>query len=493
MFCGIDLGTTGIRSIVVDSEGSIILNIQYSIPHDILYKGCENLPANWHEQNPMSWRDKFYEVLRSIIKEIVNLGRSLDEVRAICTDSTSGTILPVDDRGRPLANAIMYNDLRAQEETQKIQEVAIDFSQKVGYKFNASFSLPKILWIKKHFPIIFEKTHKFLHANDFLIGELLSDDYYYSDSSNCLKAGYDFIDEEWPSFIEHDLSLDLAKMPKVVAPGKIVGKTSEKLEKLTGFPSGILVLGGATDSTMALIASGASNYGDIFSSLGTTLVPRVLTRELIRDPKGRVYCHIFPGKKRMYLPGGASSVGAECLQAYFPNINYQFYDQQALNYFPTDSITYPLVKKGERFPFVNPNAEHFYQGPQENEFQKYTTYLQAVAFVERLSLAVLENLGADVKDRVFTIGGGTKSLPWLQIRADVLQKTVYRPKIIEAAYGAAILAASTVLYDEDLTAAVQKFVKPDLIVNPRIELKEKIEKRYNEFLFQLKTRFQFQM
>jgi sugar (pentulose or hexulose) kinase len=493
LFCGIDLGTTGIRSIIVDLEGKVILNIQESISQDILYKGCENLPAGWHEQNPMSWKEKFYKILERTAKELINSGQNLDRIEAICTDSTSGTILPVDDLGQPLANAIMYNDLRAQEEAQRIQEVAGDFSQKVGYNFNASFSLPKILWIKKHLPTIFERTEKFLHANDFLTGELLSGEYKYSDSSNCLKAGYDFIAEEWPAFIEQELSISLDKMPKVVAPGKIVGKTSEKLEKLTGFPSGILVLGGATDSTMALIASGASDYGDIFSSLGTTLVSRVLTSELIRDPKGRVYCHIFPGKKRMYLPGGASSVGAECLQAYFPNINYQNYDQQALNYFPTDSTTYPLVKKGERFPFVNPNAEHFYQGAQENEFQKYTTYLQAVAFVERLSLAVLENLGADVKDRVFTIGGGTKSLPWLQIRADVLQKTLYRPKIIEAAYGAAILAASTVLYNEDLTTAVEKFVTPDLILHPRIELKEKIEKRYNEFLFQLKTRFQFQM
>lgn len=182
-------------------------------------------------------------------------------------------------------------------------------------------------------------------------------------------------------------------------------------------------------------------------------------------------------------------MGAECLQAYFPNINLKEYDRRALEYFPTNAITYPLVKKGERFPFINPNAEHFYTGPQENEFQRYAAYLQAVAFVERLSLEVFEELGIKMGDRVYSIGGGTKSEPWLQIRADVLRKTIYRPKIIEAAFGGAILAASTMVYHEDLAKASQQFVKPELIVHPRLESRDKIEKHYREFLSQVKDRF----
>ncbi len=490
-FAGIDLGTTGIRGIVADSEGNIIINVQEVIPREALYEGCDNLSAGWHEQNPKSWLESFYRVLKKIVNELKELEYSPGDIKAVCTDSTSGTILAVDESEKILTSAIMYNDLRSQAETKLIQPIAAEFSQKIGYKFNASFSLPKILWIKQNAPIIFKRTHKFLHANDFLVG-LLSDEFFHSDSSNCLKMGYDFIDNKWPTFIE-ELGIPLEKLPEVAPSGKVVAKTSAKLERLTGFPPDISIVAGATDSTMALIASGASNYRDIFSSLGTTLVTRALTRDLVRDPQGRIYCHILPGKRRIYLPGGASSVGAECLQAYFPKIDFKEYDRKALEYFPTEALTYPLVKKGERFPFSNPNAEHFYSGPQENEFQRYAAYLQAVSFVERLSLEVFAKLGVDMRKKVFTIGGATKSEPWLQIRADVLQKTIYRPKVIEAAYGAAILAASTIIYHEDLSKASKKFVKPELILQPRLESREKIEKQYQAFLSQVKNRFDVQI
>jgi len=490
-FAGIDLGTTGIRGMVTDSEGNIIINVQEVIPRKALYEGCDNLSADWHEQNPKSWLESFYRVLTKIVSKLKELGYSPGDIKAVCTDSTSGTILAVDESDRILSSAIMYNDLRSQAETKRIQPVAEEFSRKIGYKFNASFSLPKILWIKQNAPMIFKRTHKFLHANDFLVG-LLSDEFFHSDSSNCLKTGYDFIDNKWPDFIQ-ELGVPLEKLPEVVPSGRVVAKTSKKLEELTGFPSDISIVSGATDSTMALIASGASNYGDIFSSLGTTLVTRALTRDLIRDPQGRIYCHILPGKKRVYLPGGASSVGAECLQVYFPNIDFKEYDKKALEYFPTEALTYPLVKKGERFPFINPNTEHFYSGPRENDFQRYAAYLQAVAFVERLSLEVFDKLGIDMRKKVYTIGGATKSEPWLQIRADVLQKTIYRPKVIEAAYGAAILAASTVVYHEDLSKTSKKFVKLELIIRPRLESQEKIEKQYQGFLSHLKNRFDVQI
>jgi sugar (pentulose or hexulose) kinase len=486
-FAGIDLGTQGIRGMVADSEGNIIVNVQEVIPREALYEGCDKLAAGWHEQNPKSWQETFYRVLTKIANELKEFGFSPREIKAVCTDSTSGTILAVDESGKILTSAIMYNDLRSQAETKTIQPVAEEFSHKIGYKFNASFSLPKILWIKENTPTIFKRAYKFLHANDFLVG-LLSDEFFHSDSSNCLKTGYDFIENKWPAFIE-DLGIPLEKLPKVVPSGKVVAKTSAKLEKVTGWPSGIPIVSGATDSTMALIASGASHYQDIFSSLGTTLVTRALTQELIRDPLGRIYCHILPGKIQIFLPGGASSVGAECLQAYFSNINFKDYDRKALEYFPTEALTYPLVKKGERFPFINPNAEHFYIGPQMNELQRYAAYLQAVAFVERLSLEVFEELGIKIGDRVYTIGGATKSEPWLQIRADILRKTVYRPKIIEAAFGAAILAASTMLFHEDLSKASQQFVKPELVIQPRLDSRGKIEKHYQDFLFQVKNRF----
>ncbi|MBD3230180.1 MAG: hypothetical protein GF329_18520 [Candidatus Lokiarchaeota archaeon] len=491
LFIGLDLGTTGIRTIVIDELGEIKIKLTEKFSKEILYKNCENM-AGKHEQNPDAWKINFFTILKKILERLKDLEYSPNDIGGICTDSTSGTILPVDDQGNHLSNAIMYNDIRSKKEAKIIQEVSGVFNKKVGYKFKASFSLPKIFWIKNNRTDIFKKTSKFLHANDFLVG-LLSDEFYHSDSSNCLKTGYDFIDNEWPLFILKDLEISKNKLPKVKNPGTLIAKTSKNLEKKLGFPSEIPIIAGCTDGTMALLASGASEYGDIFTSLGTTLVTRVLSPSLIIDPQGRIYSHIFPSRKIIYLPGGASSVGAECLEAYFSDINFREYDKEALKSFPTHILNYPLVKRGERFPFIDENAEHFCQKNPVNKYELYTSYLQSIAFVEKLALEVLESLGAPIGNRVFTIGGATKSKDWLQIRADVLQKVIYRPKIIEAAFGAAILAASSIMFNHNLLKTIKQFVKPDLIIHPRKEFKDKIEQIYQKFLIEIKNRYEIQI
>jgi len=485
---GIDLGTSGIRGIIIDSTGKIILNLEKTIPLDILYKNCNENKRGWHEQNPFSWKEYLYKLIADMVNYMNNSGYSVHEIVGICTDSTSGTLLSVNKSGTPITNAIMYNDNRSIDETPLIQKYSEELSQKIGINFKASFSLPKIFWIKRNRPDIFQRAYKFLHANDFLIG-LLSDEFYHSDTSNCLKAGYDYINKKWPDFIETELGIAIGKLPEVVDSGHIITKTSKELEKKISLPSEIPIIAGATDSIMALIASGACNYGDIFTSLGSTLVTRVLTQNLIKDPLGRVYCHILPGRKKIYLPGGASSVGATCLQYYFPDIDYEFFDKKSIHYFPTKVLTYPLVKKGERFPFIDHNAEHFSLNQPLNEYDRYCSYLQGVAFVERLCIEILENLGAKTCNKVFTIGGGTKSLEWSQIRADILQRNIYIPKVTGAAYGCCILAVSSILFDQDLLKTIRKFVKLNTIIKPRKELKDQVEKYYNRFIIEIKKRF----
>jgi xylulokinase len=493
LFLGIDLGTTGIRAIVVDEKDEIKIKLSEMFSNEKLYNNCQNT-SGWHEQNPKNWKNHFNQIIRRILVQLGELKYSAGDI-GICTDSTSGTIFPVDANGKPLLNAIMYNDQRAREEAKAIQNVSQNYSKKVGFTFKASFSLPKILWIKNHHLDIYKKTYKFLHANDYLIG-LLSGEFFHSDSSNCLKCGYDFVDDKWPDFIENELEISLDKLPEVKRPGSILTKTSTEIEKNLGLPSHIPIIAGCTDSTMALLASGASEYGDIFSSIGTTLVTRVLSPKLLIDPLGRVYSHIFPSKKRIYLPGGASSVGAECLDAYFPDLDFKQFDQKSLDYFPTPILNYPLVKKGERFPFIDENAEHFClkkTDKEVNKYELYTSYLQSVAFVEKLAINVLEKLGAPIGDRVFTIGGATKSKEWLQIRADVLQKTICRPKIIEAAYGATILAASSILFKKDLLKTIKKFVKQDIVVHPRKEYSIRLDNIYQDFVIEIKKRYEMQL
>ena len=116
---------------------------------------------------------------------------------AISIDGTSGTIVPLDKANRPLSNALMYNEPRAGAQAKETQKVMAAHQAKLGLRFGASFSLPRILWIGDNWPDIYEKTALFAHQADYVAG-LLCGEYRVSDYSNALKTGYDLLDERWP-------------------------------------------------------------------------------------------------------------------------------------------------------------------------------------------------------------------------------------------------------------------------------------------------------
>lgn len=466
LFGGIDVGTTGVKIIICDELG----NIAASISRDFKFPQ-ESLPEGYSEQDPKIWWEEVKIGMKLIVKELKKKKLSPPDIVAISIDSTSGTVFPIDEKCEPLRNALMYNDNRAEMEANEINEISKDFY----LKFNATFALSKILWIIRNEPQIFEKTYKFVHAADFLAGHLMND-FSFSDSSNTLKTGYDIIKKRWPSFIE-ELGISLELLPKVVQPGEKIGNISEDCAKETGFSTSTNVVAGVTDATAGVIASGAVHLGDIFNIIGTTLVERVVTKNLIIDKEGRVYCHSLPTG---FLPGGASNVGGECLKKYFPDGDLKEMDQKSIDYKPSNLIIYPLARTGERFPFINPSAKHFIVGKPKDKYHLYTGYLEAIGFVEKWILEVLEELGAKLGNTVSSTGGGAYSKEWCQIRADILNKIIRRPVIIESAMGSAILAATFAHY-KDIIKTTKKMVHIKDEFHPNLEMNKKYNPIYKKF------------
>src|SRR5215211_4015925 len=193
-----------------------------------------------------------------------------------------------------------------------------------------------------------------------------------------------------------------------------------------------------TDSCAAQIAAGALEEGRWNSVLGTTLALKGVTRELLRDPSGTVYCHRHPDHG--WLPGGASSTGAGIISDMFPDRDLEELNEKAERRGPSTTVIYPLASKGERFPFANPDARSFWIGEPKDEADRFRAVLEGVAFVERLCFAYLESLGASVSGPVSATGGGAKSRFWSHLRADVLAIPVVVPHLTEASEGMAILA-----------------------------------------------------
>ena len=308
---GLDVGTQGARALVCDGEGNVLAQAAEDFESP---KYIDLIPPGHAEQDPADWWNAASACLRRVTDELRHAGQSPQAIKAIAVDSTSGTIVPLDKSGRPLRPAIMYNDTRAVAEADECNSAGNALTDKLGYKFASSFALPKILWLKRNEPQIFEQTACFSHAADYIVSRLTGN-FRISDTSNALKTGYDPIDRRWPEFISSALGFPTHMLPQVIGPGLTIGKVSERCAQETGLAPGTPVVAGVTDGTAGFLASGAVKVGDWNSTIGTTLVLRGVSTKLVKDPQGRIYCHAHP--QGNWLPGGASNVGAECLAKLF--------------------------------------------------------------------------------------------------------------------------------------------------------------------------------
>ncbi len=481
LFLGIDVGTQGARVIVVTAQGKIIAETSQRFePND----STQSLPQGWFEQSPQTWWQATHAALCECVAAFRKQGQDAKAIQAISVTSTSGTIVPLDEQKTPLGNAIMYNDSRAVREADAINQVSQAFQTRLGYAFNASFALAKMLWLKRQCPQIFDKTTLFVHATDFIIGKL-SGIYHVSDYSNALKSGYDLERYEWPTFIEHKLGIPLEKLPQIVHPGTPITTISGRCAAETGLAVNTPVVAGMTDGCTSQIASGAVKPGDWNSTLGTTLVIKGVTQQLIADPLGRIYSHRHP--EGCWMPGGASNVGGDCLEAHFSRTELETLNASIVGRGPTNLLIYPLQKQAERFPINKSNISGFALGTPTDRAELYQGYLEGVGFTERLAYELLTQLGASVGEIIYSAGGGSASREWLQIRANILNKTVVKPYNTGAAMGAAILAASKTHF-ASLSEAASQMVTYECSIEPEIARIKEYNRKYQQFLAELQRR-----
>ncbi len=472
---GIDLGTQGVRILAVSPQGEILAAAQSALPDPI-----PGLPEGWIEQSPQEW----WQVTVSCLRELISRLGAAVEISAISVDSTSGTILPVDVTGAPLYPAIMYNDRRSEEQAIQVCRVAGDHMQSHGYRFASSFALPKILWLQQQQKDVFQKATHFIHAADYLVGKL-SGSFSVTDACNALKTGVNLKTLSWPGFIEQDLAIPISKLPEVKPPGSVIGQVSIQAAQETGLQPRIMIVAGATDGTAAQIASGASQPGEWNSTLGTTLVLKGITRDLVIDPLGRLYSHRHP--QGWWMPGGASNTGGEWISLEYPQADLHQLDTLVESLLPTKYLRYPLVKKGERFPFICKSAQGFLLGNARDPIDSYAAGLEGVAYLERLAYEIVEALGMSVGGKIFMTGGGSRSRVWSRIRATVLGRILARPRVTETAMGAAVLAASGCWYDS-LKEAVEQMVRSEEEIEPESQWHSAYEEQYQNFKHELTKR-----
>ena len=424
VWVGLDLGTQSARAMAVSAGGEVL--------------GAASSPltsrrdGSRHEQSPQEW----WEALACACAEaLAPLPAASVQGAALC--GTSGTILLVDRRGDPLTHGVMYDDTRARDDAERVNRAGGELWGRLGYsRMQPSWALPKLVWLLREHggdP----SDARLAHQPDFVLRRLAGRA-VPADSSHALKTGYDLIAEGWPHDVLGELGVPEEVLPEVVRSGTALGEVCAQAAEATGLPAGTPLVAGMTDGCAAQLGAGALATGSWNSVLGTTLVVKGATREPIRDPAGVVYSHRSPDGG--WYPGGASSTGAGVLAAQYPDRDLGALDRQAAEREPATVVAYPLLSRGERFPFTAPDAEGFVLGSPADEADHYAALLQGVAYVERLVFDYLDLLGAPTGGPLTFTGGGARSRYWCQLRADVLGRPVRIPQNAEAALGMAVLA-----------------------------------------------------
>lgn len=428
-FCGIDVGTQGVRAIIVDERGKRLGDGRTSIKSGVR-DGVR------HEQDPSDW----WRAMVGAVRSAVALVGPEVEVEAVALDATSGTVLVEGRDGASRGMALMYDDARAVEPAVRAQEVGAGLWSSLGYRMQTSWSLPKVMWLLEQDAV--GAGDRVVHQSDHLLRRLTGTS-VATDTSHGLKTGVDLRDGVWPVDLLAELGVAAGTLPDLVWPGTTIGHVGAEGAQATGLRGGTPVRAGMTDGCAAQIAARALRPGSWSSALGTTLVIKGSTPSLLHDPRGSVYCHRSPDGG--WLPGGASSTGAGIIAREFPDHDAAALDAltaAARGLVPMAGVTYALAGTGERFPFVAPGAYGFASERVHTEPGRFAALCQSIGYVERLAYDVLGALGADVSGPVSLSGGATANTWWNQLRTDILGRPTLLPASVQGATGMAILAAA---------------------------------------------------
>lgn len=410
---GLDFGTSGVRAILLDADQQVVA--QHSTPMSV---GGANPRA------PEVWWQTLEHTLRGLRAAHPD---ALTRVRALAIDGTSGTMLPVNASGQPLAEALMYNDPVTDPDL--LDAIARE-APKESAAHGATSGLAKLLQLQGT-----PDVHKVLHQADWAAGRLMGD-FRFSDENNALKTGYDPISRAWPEWLSRTAAqVDL--LPEVKEPGSPLGPLAPDWAEAFGLPPETLVVAGSTDGCAAFLATGASEVGDGVTSLGSTLVVKLLCEAPIFAPEFGIYSHRLGST---WLAGGASNTGGAVLAHFFSNEELATLSRALDPEHPTGLDYYPLLKRGERFPLNDPNLDPRLDPRPEDDHLFLQGMLEGMARIETLAYRQLAQLGAPALQSVRTVGGGANNPGWTTIRQSGLQVPMLPVASEAAASGAARLA-----------------------------------------------------
>lgn len=420
LYIGVDIGTSGCRAVALNEADDTVASARVPLPEP------ERTAGGGIQQDPEHWWSALVAVLDELSAQI---GRQ--PVAALAIDATSGSVLLADPAGEPLGPALMYNDNRAVEQAERIARVAPPSSAAHG----TGSGLAKLLWLLERHGS--ERVRVCTQA-DWINWRLSGR--WFSDANNSLKSGWDAQAQAWPEWLG-PIGVPADILPCVLEPGSPAARLRPELAARWGLSESVVLAAGTTDSTAAILATGASEPGDGITSLGSTLVTKVVADHPVAAPDYGVYSQPLHHR---WLVGGGSNTGGAVLRAFFSDAELLRLSETIDPEQPSGLDYYPLLAPGERFPVNDPQLRPRLEPRPEDDGRFLHGLLESMARIERDGYRKLAELGAPWPRRVFTAGGGAANPVWRRIRERLLEVPLQEPCHSEAAYGTALLARRSV-------------------------------------------------
>ncbi len=477
---GIDVGTTGTKSLLFDEQGCILASA---------YKGYEviSMKSGYAEQKPIAWYQAVADTVRECSRRIEK-----EKIQAVSISAQGGTTVAVDGMGKPVRDAISWLDRRAYKEAVELCEKKEKdyYYLNTGWRLNDGYNLAQIKWMKLHEPDNFDRTDKFLsplsYLNLRLTGNAVTD--YTNEAITNLENIHTWT---WDKTVYEELGLRKNQLPRIRPAGEVIGTLTKESAEIMGLSEKTLVINGGYDQYCAALGLGAVNQGDLMLSTGTAWVLMAITDCMKFDTKSCISpCqHIMPGKYGVMASletGGISldwfknkvmsdreyAEGYESLNRGIEKVNpgadgVLFYPHFA-------GTTCPYWSKSSKGAFLGLTLYH-------DRYHMARAVMEGVVYEMCTILDAYERAGIEVK-KIRLAGGASKSSVWPQMIADITQIPVMIFENADAAArGAGIIAGVGAGMYADFTEAVETFQTKSTEIMPDIEKAEIYERNYARY------------
>ncbi|MGX1308758.1 xylulokinase [Amorphus suaedae] len=430
MFLGIDLGTSGVKALLIDDRQAVVASAQAPLAVSRPHPG-------WSEQDPADWIAATETAIEALL---ASHGDRLAAVRGIGLSGQMHGATLLDAAGRPLRPCILWNDTRSHAEAARL-DADPRFRALSGNIVFPGFTAPKLVWVRAHEPEVFAATAKVLLPKDFLRLWLTGD--HVGEMSDA--AGTSWLDtgaRAWSPDLLEASGMRLDQMPRLVEGTEPSGTLRAELAARWGMTRSVVVAGGAGDNAASAVGVGTVEAGSAFVSLGTSGVLFAATESYLPSPETAVhsFCHALPGKWHqmgVILSATASldwfaGISGTTSAALLGEID----DKPA----GPGSLTFLPYLSGERTPHNDAAIRGAFVGLAHEHDRPAMTraVLEGVVFALRDCLEAMRAAGAR-PERVTAVGGGTRAPAWTNLIATVLGIPVDIPA--EGDFGAAFGAA----------------------------------------------------